>query len=1170
MIRTERGTTFVEVIVGLLLVSILTFAALYVMGTGNATTKHNLDKQFCTEKAISMLEELKALVQIRGSSVAVLDAYDNGATYQQVLTTDTSITLPGDPVSGNSAVYGGWKYKRLVNVSLLPGVTDSTVRLVKVKVCLDQDDNGDGQPDIVAEVAGVIRSLADPFPTTQVYDVYVLAIENVPGWWVFMANLIPFVQNAIQDLEARNPGMEFRVHWITELGYGRDTQYRPYVNLSSDSTAAINNVYFYPGALPSGSPTPYYYPPDNIEGHILLDATDTNGYDAASNPNPYALADQYNHVMRYPDELALFNARVASGQETDDTPTLRLLLDRMYLNPGAFQNAILINVHGELFPFPPMRNYSDAAKDPTLFPGIRAVTHPEQIRYPNNASTVNLRVYSYRTDPDNTTAATNRDWLGQNVVGSTVPVNVVLKGINWDPVSGSGDILAISGGTDIDGTAGNDPYVQFNATTTVSTNGMYFSIAHAGGDTILSLYNSPLKSPEVAVSGNYGGINGGARLYGLEYEPAPMDDFTGGSVTPFARNLTTTHTVSGGACNGGACGKNSARWIIKIPSSVYPAGATGSEMMTFETRINSTTTGTRTNVPTNLSNTYLWKGTDTWVFGDGTTANPPNLPISEQFQFQGDPRHCPYADLKMPHSGSGLTMANALGMGYNRYFDDFQNSTANRGTTPGSWWQGWFYTVSGVQYGVKNDGTNGNDGWYNGSDYLDMDMNRIFQVIRTVLTRTRSVWTTMTGFSYFYVGVGGEIGYDSSAGFTNSIPINNKPFSGTTGSTYEQSIVSTGGGCTASVTPGCGVKYIKQNTGGNYWWSMNWLGELYPDSAYSTWQTDGNLPTGSASTNYLRALRQNIGVNLPSGTTLVVSAHRTAEEGSTAFYWTGSANSTFHHRYATGTGNLLSGGTDVANNFNYPLGGGISLDRPFDYDVNDTSMNPDGFMQAPYGTAYTAGSLLPFYDHSTYTTGFGSALFTFSRGTSDVSFIAVNGLSPTGSSGSSFIANWSFLSLMHSFLSAGLYNAASSYTNHIPQVPQVTITSPNSSSNLQNPSSITIGWTRSWTRWDGKKYTTAYPSTWTESTNLSYTVMYSPDNGLTWFYMQDDSPATPGVRPASSGRIISSASATPSYTWNTPSSTFPAGNYLIRVEAYRDTIPLHYAYHQYRAFLRRP
>ena len=44
------------------------------------------------------------------------------------------------------------------------------------------------------------------FPPTQVYDLYLIALESVPGWWVFMEAVVPFVESAISELEARNPG----------------------------------------------------------------------------------------------------------------------------------------------------------------------------------------------------------------------------------------------------------------------------------------------------------------------------------------------------------------------------------------------------------------------------------------------------------------------------------------------------------------------------------------------------------------------------------------------------------------------------------------------------------------------------------------------------------------------------------------------------------------------------------------------------------------------------------------------------------------------------------------------------------------------------------------------------------------------------------------------------
>src|SRR5262249_35046202 len=118
---------------------------------------------------------------------------------------------------------------------------------------------------------------------------------------------------------------------------------------------------------------------------------------------------------------------------------------------------------------------------------------------------------------------------------------------------------------------------------------------------------------------------------------------------------------------------------------------------------------------------------------------------------------------------------------------------------------------------------------------------------------------------------------------------------------------------------------------------------------------------------------------------------------------------------------------------------------------------------------------------------------------------------------------------------------------------------------LTNPSSIDVEWKREWLRWDGLTYTgDAGYTNYSESTDLSYALLYSPDNGVSWKYMQDNSTATPGVRPAA-GLLQSGTT----FSWDVPAANFPEGNYIIRVEAYRNNIPLHYSYHQYRVFIRR-
>ena len=109
-----------------------------------------------------------------------------------------------------------------------------------------------------------------------------------------------------------------------------------------------------------------------------------------------------------------------------------------------------------------------------------------------------------------------------------------------------------------------------------------------------------------------------------------------------------------------------------------------------------------------------------------------------------------------------------------------------------------------------------------------------------------------------------------------------------------------------------------------------------------------------------------------------------------------------------------------------------------------------------------------------------------------------------------------------------------------------------------------MSWDTEWRRWDGRKYTSSYSDTFSETASLEYTIIYSDDNGKTWKHCQDDSLATPGRRPTDSTYLQSASS----YSWSTPSSGFPKGTYLVRVEAYSGRDP-HYAYHQRRIFIRR-
>ena len=44
------------------------------------------------------------------------------------------------------------------------------------------------------------------------------------------------------------------------------------------------------------------------------------------------------------------------------------------------------------------------------------------------------------------------------------------------------------------------------------------------------------------------------------------------------------------------------------------------------------------------------------------------------------------------------------------------------------------------------------------------------------MVESQCIYTTLTGFSYYYLGVGAEIGYDAANGYPNSIPVNQQPY----------------------------------------------------------------------------------------------------------------------------------------------------------------------------------------------------------------------------------------------------------------------------------------------------------------------------------------------------------------------------------------------------------
>ncbi|MHC4473183.1 MAG: hypothetical protein ACYS99_19740, partial [Planctomycetota bacterium] len=1008
------------------------------------------------------------------------------------------------------------------------------------------------------------------------------------------------------------------------------------------------------------SATGHYYVPDGVRARVNVDQEVMNGYDATLNPWPYALADQYNHAMRLPEEEALFAQRVASG--VDAEPSWRLLLERMASNPDANKNAILVNLHGELLPLPPLRNYSDAARAPLTSPGVRVVTHPERLWYqsqltippptpaerigdvkhdledliaggidpalqlelegviaflsdallllgqdppdvpaavtklesaktalagatdamgdfapgqqaalvttlqeiidelqggPAPPSTtisgedIRLRVYTYKTDPASGPELMSAPVileipgldLAGNVNGSkggdpTLFVHRISGGLDLDPVDGSRDVYVAPGDP-----GGLAPFVESNKNYSPAFAGeMYFRVYERSDPlcTVIELHNSPLVSPPV---GNQG-LGNLLRLYGLEYVPCSVE-----AANDFSVDLATNDPGA----------KNTARWIITIPATELgmdrrvevitrigwdDGGDIDKDGAAFSTGIMYPPADR--NQPENVSRTYTW-----WTEG------PLAVPFTERYQFQGDPRHCPYADLK----SGGISFPN----GYNWFFDDFESADGN---ALAMW--------PGFDAGrLKNDGTLDNDGW-NGR--CEIDVPRLLQLLRVGLVSSESLYTTLTGWSYYYIGVGGEIGYDANNGFPNSIPVSGLPF-GQPGDGFEMSINSSGGSF------GSGVKYVRANDALDYWWGVPWLGELYPDSAYAAWRVPryeysdtlplpaplpapaGNLPAGSAVGEFRRVPRDQIATFLPFGTVFTPTERRTRSEACTSFFNIGTASSSFHHRSESGTsGNLTVAGRELARDFRFPLPSTTLISRPFVLASDHDGGLGDEFARADDFPRHSASMRTVYFDHSTGATGSAIVELTAPDG-SRSAYVLVSGLDSTTESGSAFIARYCSLALIHGFLSSG----DPALPRPIPMRPRLVITGPTSATELVDPATIDVSWCTEWLRWDGSPYTSSYPNGFAAAeTELRYALLYSVDEGLSWKHMLDDSDATPGVPPPAELLLEDlNAGADEMYSWATPQASFPRGTYVLRIEAYRVGSRLHYSYHQERVFISR-
>ena len=439
------------------------------------------------------------------------------------------------------------------------------------------------------------------------------------------------------------------------------------------------------------------------------------------------------------------------------------------------------------------------------------------------------------------------------------------------------------------------------------------------------------------------------------------------------------------------------------------------------------------------------------------------------------------------------------------------------------------------------------------------DVPRYFQMLRSALVESACVYTSLTGFSYYYLGIGNDIGYDSANGYPNSIPSDLTPHGGS------------GSGYINTITGQRKCVLIRMTAFGyNYWCGFPWLGELYPDQLATSFfdassgDVRGNLPAGAAvdtAFQYRTNVAYQVSNRLAYGTALYDNHQRTSTNGCSTFFNIGTSSSRFRHVFSSGNATLTTVGEEVAENYSMTMPTTAPVSRPFQLSYSGTG--GDHWNYPPYTTRYTGSLYETYYTHGS---GVGSGLVKLENPTgTSAGYIVVNGIDKAVESGTTFIAKWAVLSLAHSFFEAG----DTSNTLRIPQLARVEIASPTDITELNNPDEIDVLFGTSWTRWDGLPYTET--GTFTEDESLlEYSIMYSPDNGTTWRFVQDDSLATIGELPEDSMyRVSDAAIGDETYTWDVPSADFPEGSYLLRIECYRDGAQTHYAWHQNKIFIQR-
>ena len=1106
------GLTEAMIAVGIVATALLVLVQ--QLSIGFRESGANEDRAFAYQKASAILSEIQnaiALGQIeRGDQLLALADEGRNFTLTTRMDHEGLPFVPGHPMSGNVTLGNEWRWSRTVSVE---PHDHAGLYYCRVQIGLR-----DGERWQDAASHALLFSLLPPSDAPeQTHDVYVIACAEAGSQLGDLAALRDSVRSAASDLAASSQA-NVRLHWITRLGYGRDASYAPFVNVTRPADAAAPWAYWMPGQLGGAHAGKSLYRADLIAGVLrtedgLLHAT------SSLTAQPVAIADRFNHCMRTPAAWSLFESRVAAGLEEEHEPPLQLLLDDLQRRPERYRNAVFLNLHGRALPLPPLRNASDAAKDPVGRPGVRVVTHPARLWTPrdpdgngNQSDTkdLELRVHAYRAS---TAADVLQEPILVQIFGGNFTGNVNGKGTGQPTLL----VHRLQGGVSLDtGLASGDgrDYAAFDSATGVAPNTatkpfeMWFETGYVGGAdpyTWLRLHNTPLTAPQVGTQG----LHPDAKLYGLEHCPSPVRG-------EFEHDLATTSTP--------LIARNTARWRIRMPASAFAAGSLPARdhVVRVVTRIGAdATTGVRwptAKQPQNRSETFAW-----W------TSAAANVPAPERAQFLGDPRLCPYTDLM----ATGTTLAN----GYNACFDDLVNGSVDaRAMWPC------------LQSSFLAEGFGGG---------VRADAGRLLQLWRDGMQKAGTVFVAPGDRMADALLLGGEIAMPTQSA-TEPVALH-ADFSGGAMPSVDTITRATNGA-------GGAVGELALARGGSSpWRCVPFLGELCPDDLGDEWLQNGNIAFGTGASQLAwTPLTGTSFADAPRGTGSA-GAHSSTlgAAGAAMLACCGPASSTL--TFATAIENAMTPSSNGAVAINHS----VQSEPPLSLRSARTIRTPGNSGVTVHGLDSTAS-----YPRSTLTEldvtwNLGAeragAAFTWSRAAQGSATLAL-WTAIAHEQSSRDLAHQSLLLGLRALHTAGKPKLAA----RVPQLPRLTITDPVAGALAADPLSMTVRWSTEWLRYDGDAYTEAHdaPSDGDES-DLVYRVLWSRDQGLTWRSAITGNTAVRSERPSDEDdRLVDGGEGGESFTFALPDDLQDT-ELVLAVEAWRASTHCHFSSHQTRVFVRR-